>query len=91
MCNNNIATKKPKKKEKRAVKKSEPLNTKAQEQKKLYRSKNDKMLGGVCGGIAEYVNTDPTLIRLLVVLFTLLGGSGILFYIAVWLVILKEA
>lgn len=49
-------------------------------EKRLYRSMENKMLAGVCGGIAEYFNIDPTIIRLLCVL---LGctGSGVLAYI----------
>lgn len=46
--------------------------------KKLYRSDENKMLAGVCGGIAEYFGVDPTLIRLAWVVFSLLGGSGLL-------------
>ncbi len=49
--------------------------------KRLYKSKNDKKLCGVCAGIAEYFEIDPTLIRLAWVAFTLLGGSGIIAYI----------
>lgn len=48
--------------------------------KRLYRS-NDKKLCGVCAGIAEYFELDPTLIRLLWVIFCLAGGSGIIAYI----------
>lgn len=48
--------------------------------KKLIRSEDRKLLG-VCGGIAEYFELDPTIVRLLWVLFCLLGGSGILAYI----------
>ena len=48
--------------------------------KKLTRSEDRKLLG-VCGGIAEYLELDPTIVRLLWVLFCLLGGSGILAYI----------
>ena len=48
--------------------------------KKLTRSEDRKLLG-VCGGIAEYFELDPTIVRLLLVLFCLLGGSGILAYI----------
>ena len=48
--------------------------------KKLYKSKN-KVLTGVCGGIAEYFDVDPTLIRLAWVVFCAAGGSGILAYI----------
>ncbi len=55
--------------------------------KRLYRSKKDRVIAGVCGGIGEYFNTDPTLIRLLWVIFVLAGGSGILAYIIAWIII----
>lgn len=48
-------------------------------EKKLYRS-NERKLYGVCGGIAEYFGIDPTIVRVLWVLFVLSGGSGILVY-----------
>ena len=51
------------------------------EQKRLYRSTRNKMICGVCGGIAEYFNIDPTLVRLGVVLLSLTSwGTGILAY-----------
>ncbi|MDO4280354.1 MAG: PspC domain-containing protein [Peptococcaceae bacterium] len=50
-------------------------------EKKLYRSRTQKMLAGVCGGIAEYFDADPTLVRLGWVIFTLCYGAGILAYI----------
>ena len=50
-------------------------------EKKLYKSSKDKKLAGVCGGIAEYFNIDSTLVRLGWVVFSLLGGSGLLAYI----------
>ena len=50
-------------------------------EQKLYKSSTDKKLAGVCGGIAEYFNIDSTLVRLGWVLFSLLGGSGLLAYI----------
>ena len=50
-------------------------------EKKLYKSNTDKKIAGVCGGIAEYFNIDSTLVRLGWVLFSLLGGSGLLAYI----------
>ena len=50
------------------------------EQKKLYRS-NDKKLCGVCGGLAEYFDMDPTIMRILWVIFALAGGCGILAYL----------
>ena len=51
------------------------------EGKKLYKSNTDKKIAGVCGGIAEYLNIDATLVRLGWVVFSLLGGSGLLAYI----------
>lgn len=55
--------------------------------KKLYRSNVNKMVWGVCGGIAEYFDIDPTLVRLAWVLFCALGGSGILAYIITAIII----
>lgn len=56
-------------------------------EKKLYKSNNNKMVAGVCGGIAEYCNIDPTVVRLAWVLFCALGGSGILAYIIAAIII----
>jgi len=55
--------------------------------KKLMRSE-DSMIAGVAGGLANYFDTDPTLVRILFVLLTLLGGGGlgILVYIVLWIV-----
>lgn len=58
--------------------------------KKLTLSNTDKKIGGVCGGLGEYFGIDPILFRLAFVLFTLGGGSGILLYIILW-VIMPEA
>jgi phage shock protein C len=56
--------------------------------KKLYLSDEDRKLGGVCGGIGEYVDKDPTLIRILFILLVLASfGIGILASLAMWLVI----
>ena len=55
--------------------------------KKLYKSNRDKKICGVCGGIAEYLNADATLIRLAFVLVSALGGSGVLAYIVAALVL----
>ena len=56
--------------------------------KKLNRSRDDKWIGGVCGGIADYTGVDANLIRLLVVVGTVLGfGSLILAYIIAWVLI----
>ena len=49
--------------------------------KRLYKSSTDKKACGVCGGIANYFDVDPTVIRLIWVIFTLVGGSGLIAYI----------
>lgn len=54
--------------------------------KKLYRSDTNKVLLGVCGGIGEYLNVDPTVVRLLWIIFIFMGGSGFLAYIVAALV-----
>ena len=58
--------------------------------RRLYRSRKDAILGGVCGGMGEYFNIDPVIIRLLWVLFSLVYGSGILAYLIAWIVIPKN-
>jgi phage shock protein C len=55
-------------------------------QKRLHRSRTEKMIAGVCGGLAEYFDVDPTLIRVLWVLTVLLAGTGVLLYIVLWIV-----
>jgi phage shock protein C len=55
--------------------------------RKLYRSSNDKILAGVCGGIAEYFALDSVIVRLLWVVFTLMGGAGLLAYIIAAIII----
>ena len=50
-------------------------------EKKLYKSNTDKKIDGVCAGIAEYADIDPTLVRLLWVLVTLFAGAGLIAYI----------
>lgn len=59
-------------------------------EKKLYRSTTDKKIAGVCGGFARYFGVDSTIIRLALVLFCLLGGAGVLFYIICAIVIPEE-
>ena len=56
-------------------------------EKRLYKSNENKMLSGVCGGIAEYFGIDPTLVRLGWVLFCALGGSGFIAYIIAAIII----
>jgi phage shock protein C len=57
------------------------------EPKKLYRIPSEGMIGGVCAGLAQYLNTDPTVVRLIFVLLTLAGFSGLLIYIIMWLIV----
>ena len=59
--------------------------------KKLYKSSTNKMLAGVCGGIAEYFGVDPTWIRLAWVIFSMTGGAGVLAYIVAALIIPDES
>jgi phage shock protein C len=57
-------------------------------QKRLYRSTEERMFAGVCGGIAEYLDVDPTLVRLVFVALTLLGGGpGLVIYIVLMLIV----
>ena len=56
-------------------------------EKRLYKSESDKMLCGVCGGIAEYFRVDPTIVRLAWSIFTSLGGAGIWAYIIAAIII----
>ncbi len=55
-------------------------------EKRLYKSSKNKMIDGVCAGIAEYFHIDPTLVRLGLVLFSAMGGAGILAYIIMMIV-----
>ena len=59
-------------------------------QKKLYRSRTDRKILGVCGGLAEYFNVDSTLVRVIVVLVALLGGCGLLAYLVAALIMPEE-
>jgi phage shock protein C len=54
---------------------------------RLYRSKKDRMIAGICGGLADYFHMDPTWVRLLFIIFLLVGGSAFLVYIIMWLVV----
>ncbi|MDP4181553.1 MAG: PspC domain-containing protein [Bacillota bacterium] len=58
--------------------------------KKLYLSDTDKKLTGVCGGIAEYLEIDSTVIRIIWALLTLFAGFSILFYFVAWLVMPRK-
>lgn len=58
--------------------------------KKLYRSRTDSMIAGVCGGLAEYFDIDASLVRVGAVLFTLAWGSGLLAYVILWLIVAQK-
>jgi phage shock protein C len=53
--------------------------------KRLYRSETDKVIAGVCGGLSEYFNIDPVIIRILFLLIALPGGISILVYFVFWI------
>lgn len=57
---------------------------------RLLRSRTDKIIGGICGGFAQYVKVDPTLVRALTALAIILGGFGLLAYILCWIIIPLE-
>lgn len=55
-------------------------------QKRLIRSNSDKFLAGVCGGIANYFDIDPIIVRILFLLITFSGGAGLLIYVILWVI-----
>ena len=65
---------------------NEPTTTRSR--KRLYRNPNDRVIGGVCGGIGAYLNVDPVLLRILFVLSLLFFGTGFFIYLILWMVIL---
>lgn len=58
--------------------------------KRLYRSRQNKMLGGVCAGLGEYFDVDPTLIRLVMIFAVFGAGAGLLAYLVAWVLIPVE-
>ena len=58
--------------------------------RRLYRSRKHRVIGGVCGGLAEYLNTDPVAIRLAWLLLVLVGGTGLLLYLLAWIIMPDE-
>ena len=58
--------------------------------KRLYRSKTERMIGGVCGGLAHYFNIDPTLVRLVFVLTMLVSIPSPLIYLMMWIIMPEE-
>lgn len=62
----------------------------ADNEKTLYRSTEDRMLAGVCGGLAKYFNIDLTLVRVIFVVLALIGLGGVILYILLWVLIPPE-
>jgi phage shock protein C len=60
------------------------------EARKLYRSRSNRQVAGVCGGLAQYFNLDAMLIRILFIVLAVLGGSGIVLYLAMWIIVPNE-
>jgi phage shock protein C len=60
------------------------------EKRRLYRSESDRMIGGVCGGLGDYLDIDPTLVRIVFVALALMGGPGLLLYLILLLVVPSE-
>ena len=60
------------------------------ESKRLYRSRSDRMISGVCGGLGEYLGIDPTVVRLLFLLGLFVGGSGVPIYIVMMIIVPEE-
>jgi len=56
----------------------------------MRRSRDDRMLAGVCGGLARYLDVDPVIVRVVVAALTIVGGIGIVFYLAAWLLVPEE-
>lgn len=54
--------------------------------KRLYRSRTDLMLGGVCGGLAKYLAVDPAIVRLVFLMLLFLGGGGFWIYLILWII-----
>ncbi|MDH7515587.1 MAG: PspC domain-containing protein [Bacteroidota bacterium] len=58
--------------------------------KKLYRSRRDRIIAGVAGGLAEYFEVDPVLVRLIFVVLTFIHGIGVIGYILLWIIVRRE-
>lgn len=59
-------------------------------EKKLYRSRKERMIAGVCGGLADYFSIDPTIVRLIFVLLLLTGSAGFWIYVILMLVVPEQ-
>ncbi|MDR3441636.1 MAG: PspC domain-containing protein [Legionella sp.] len=62
----------------------------SQSYRKLWRSRKNRKIAGVCGGLGDYFNVDPTWIRIIFIIFFLLGGTAFLVYLFMWLLVPLE-
>jgi phage shock protein C len=62
----------------------------ASETKRLYRSKSDRMIGGVCGGLGKYLSIDPTVVRILFILLALTPFNGLIAYLLMLIIVPQE-
>jgi phage shock protein C len=58
--------------------------------RKLYRSKTERVVAGVCGGLGQYFGVDPNVFRVLFAVLAVLGGSGLILYLLMWIIIPSE-
>ncbi|MGD0953862.1 MAG: PspC domain-containing protein [Methanotrichaceae archaeon] len=58
--------------------------------KKLYRSRKNRVIAGICGGLAEYFDIDPIIVRLITLILVLSFGAGLIAYIIAWIVVPEE-
>jgi len=58
--------------------------------KRFYRSRKDKVIGGVCGGLGKYLDIDPTILRIIFLASIFLGGAGLIIYIIAWIIVPEE-
>jgi phage shock protein C len=64
-----------------------PPSNNTTQPKTLYRSRTDRKLAGVCGGLAEYLHADPTIVRVVAVILALSGSFGVWAYLIMWAVV----
>ncbi|MFO7655927.1 MAG: PspC domain-containing protein [Bacteroidales bacterium] len=72
-------------------KKSTNYTAQSRGSKRIYRDPDNRVLGGVCGGIGAYLNLDPVIFRIIFVVVFFLGGAGLLIYIILWIIIPEAA
>jgi phage shock protein C len=58
--------------------------------KRLYRSRHDRMIAGICGGLGDYFNLDPMIFRAIFLLLLFGGGAGLMIYLVMWVIVPEE-